>query len=418
MNGFMLINNLNLFFNSAIVDRYHLENVEYQGVRRSCSTLAEDCEIYADAFLAETRYWLGGKNIEILGKFVVVAEEKRQFITLIDKIKSAVTAIFLFIPGIVLKSLTWVIRPIKVCQRNQLILENLKQQKQCVQRSDTQLHKLLPKVFDVPEKGQASNVLSDLPIDIKLHVLSFLKNNDRNKLALSCKQNYSLVAKFYEDTTFYEEEMYLAAITQSMEKKILHHLPHGTLPESMNTFFEHASFPYLEMTQFNISDVYKFAFPCSFYLKHAIFPDKEEYEIDLIEDIFEHMKDHAIQTIQMKGGPGFVIRLKNNLLDETFLAHKQALIITKMKGQWTVFGLNISSGMWLFLNDMRFYPDSPELIDYFTRLFNGKPCGNFSEDIQNEIEFDYKVTTAASLLQEGPRTCPDGVTPVIQLWPI
>ncbi len=88
-----------------------------------------------------------------------------------------------------------------------------------------------------------------------------------------------------------------------------------------------------------------------------------------------------------------------------------------MNEKWRVITPLLSGGMFLFLNDMYFHEDIPIVKDYLKRLFRGESCGNFPDDLNLDIQINYQQAKASDLLNEGPLLCPDGMTPVVQLWP-
>jgi hypothetical protein len=74
------------------------------------------------------------------------------------------------------------------------------------------------------------------------------------------------------------------------------------------------------------------------------------------------------------------------------------------------------NAMMMLLNDIRFSTTVPELKDYLKRLFKGEACGNFSDQFNADIRVNFQAARAGISLIEGPRICPDGRTPVMQLW--
>ena len=134
--------------------------------------------------------------------------------------------------------------------------------------------------------------------------------------------------------------------------------------------------------------------------------------VNIEKQLTSLMENDSIQKIKTPEGCGFILRVKDNLSHQ-----EQALVIAKVKGKWMVITRHLSEGLWLFLNDLRFYDQAPKVLDYLKRLFNGEPCGNFPKKLNDHIKINYLKAKASDTFIEGPRLCPDEKTPVIQLWP-
>jgi hypothetical protein len=434
---FMLIDNFNLFFKTTVIDnspkmrfnrttsRFYWRIIPVFPLRDRISLIfteiissqfrlfvSNNCERFADSCLAESRYWWGGRKIELYADHAIVNKEERSFTTTVDKVKSLATAFFLFLPGILLKSLRWLTNFCEIGRRNQLITEYLNRKQNCAKQYG--FNRVKPIIaFENNYDSQTESKFMLLPQEIKRHILSFLEQDtNRARLALTCKENYCLTAQFDElpDVIFQSLTKNLpAVIIQSIGKDTLMNLPHEALPESVQLLCQdarlHAKFlDTLLPIDVNQAQI----FLCWF--------QSEDYP-KLIENFFNWMGSHAIKIISTPKGLGLAIRLKNNMPENFLNQEQQALIITKIKGKWKVLGINTSGSMWLFLNDMRFYNNLPEVKDYLERLFKGEHCGNFSDTLNYGVQVDYNKSRASSLLQEGPRTCQDGKTPVMQLWP-
>ncbi len=361
--------------------------------------LARDsCERFADSCLAESRYWWGGQKIELYYSHLTVNKEKRQFTTIVDKVKSLAAAFFLFFPGVLLKSLVWVTNFSHIYLRNQLIREIWNTQNLvnpfCLPK------KIKPREFDKKDDQAQSAFMGCLP-EIKMLILTFLKDEEQGRLALTCKKNHCLIADFQIKTKVRDLP---AFIVQSMTEDNL--IPE-TFPKSLQTLFDDfkANVAYLDMNKTKISP------------NHAQMLNLPSYPY-LIEIFFKWMGNHAIKTIETAEGLALIVHLKNNIVRDFSNKGEAALIITKMQGKWAVSSINTSGAMWLFLNDMRFSDNLPELKDYLERLFKGESCGNFSDEpyFPAAVQINYQAGKAATLLPEGLRTCADGVTPVMQLW--
>lgn len=351
-------------------------------------------EEYADSCLAETRYWFSGKKIELFDEYVVVIDEQRKFVTTIDKIKSFITAFFLFLPGVCLKGLLWLINHHEINRRNFWIIAYLNDEQNYNKQLGTHLYSIQPKTLKLGD-GQSQSQFLCMPSEIIRHTLSYLKNHELVAAIKTCKKIYRLSTDQYSSkvhTTFPD------VISQSMANDVLANLPRGFIPKGMQTLFAIAK-----------RDLRKNYFSVSSAKLEAWDLTDTALKSGCLKDLIKSMGNHAMQSFQTPEGPGLVIRLSSDY-DINF----PILIVAKIQGDWIILGIGITGAMQLFLNDLHFSPNNaPELKDYFTRLFNGQPCGDFWS--QSDVEFDYKGKRAGEILDEGKRTRYNG-TSVIKLW--
>lgn len=427
-----IANNTNLFFNATIQDHRlwtSLDEVnknhsflrhqhDYLLIRiidvifdiifvKSTIPWSNNLEKFSDACLAETRYWCSGKKIELYDDHVTLIDETRKFINSIDKIKSFITAFFLFLPGICAKAWLWLINRDEINKRNFLIInylndaENFARRRTRVEYTDEE-YRVRPRTF-TPELDQ-----NTLPYEIIEKILFNLENpDDFVAFAKTCKTHYRFTAQFYDDKLM--RDRYPLMISQIMTKDALANLPRGTLPKKLHALFKMAKCFLDKNKQTSLHTSHIFAQNLSLKARSLL-------KTGSTQEIFENMRNHAIWSFQTRESLGLVIRLANvyfSCVKET----SPTIIITKVQGKWMAIGLNISGAMQLFLNDMYFHPNNtPELKEYFTRLFKGEPCGGyFSYAWDENINIDYQVARAVLSLEEGKPTWNGGI-PVLQLW--
>lgn len=361
----------------------------------------------ADFFLSESRYWLNGRDITIHDTEIEVEEIERNFSSVVDKIKSIAKAIFYFIPGALLKAFVWISDYSYVKQRNKYTLEKLNalsKEKADFTKNCEQPHLLITKKF-TQEISQNNSPFNIIPQDLQFYILSFLNHRNLASFARTCKANYTLASNFSLLPST-QCRYYPNLIVEAMGKEKLSQLPFSTLDDNWLIFFKnsHEILDLLEKEQEGEAS--------GLYIGEIeLLLMTQTLNSNFEEQILSSMTNNSIQRIQFNDGNALVFQIKNNIDNKNYI-----LIISKIKEKWTLVTPKLSAGLWLFLNDLHFHKEAPKVVDYLKRLFNGQPCGSFPENL-NPNRIDYKTQKASEVLQEGPLLCPDGKTPVIQLWP-
>ena len=230
--------------------------------------------------------------------------------------------------------------------------------------------------------------------------MSFLGVKDLVSFAKTCKQYYNLAASVSSDTSR-EERLYPSLLIEALGKGKLAIFPFSALPNAWQVIFSnikaYTTVVFEEGCRLNEADLILMS------TSYNMFNEKELTSL---------MKNEAIQKIQRKEGPAVIFRLKDNILNKEL-----TFVLAKENDKWMIVTRNLSGGMWIFLNDIRYHEDAPKVVDYLKRLFKGEPCGSFPEHLNSAFQTNFPKDKASEILNEGPRTCADGVTPVIQLWP-
>lgn len=386
-------NHFSLFFLNTISD------LRSEGIGRVFSTL-NGIEKWGDRNLAEFRYWLNGKRIYLDNELVYQEPEKRSYTSSYIKIQSIISLIFCTIPGVFAKIFVWIVDFEYISNRNKQIFELYQKQLNFEKKFDSRVHKIQHKVFKAPSQEQNDSRFNLLPAELKLFIMSFLNDKELAHLAMTCKENYLLTLDSFSKDS-YSFIRAPSAIIEAMGKEKFSLLPISVLPQAWFFLFKKAP----ELAE----DLINMTFDCqlaSTFLLVQTMQGNIENELSAL------MKNHSIQRIQMPEGKGLIVRVKDNV-------HKgvRTFVIAQVSNKWMIITHHLSGGLWLFLNDMRFHNEVPIVVDYLRRLFKGEPCGNFEDNSNDHVDIDYHKSKASDILNEGPRLLPDGVTPVIQLWP-
>lgn len=372
-------------------------------------------ERVADNLLAESRYWLNikEKHISLINRSqsTVRTIDINDYTSLVAKIYSLAKAILGFIPAVLIKASVWILEFSYIYQRNKRILELLKEQSDFKRQCNPQDYFIQPKQFSQKPKEQNQSKFNCFFKGLQLHTLSFLGDKDIVSFAHACKENYELAAHFSSKPAN-QCRNYPNFIIETLGKEKLSEFSLSTLPEGWQVLFntilrkgkQWGNVSFLEQTQIELKKA-------EIFLNHLFIVGPTE------EDLSSLMGNEAIQRIQLPEGPGLIIRVRDNMINQEHI-----FVIAKVEEKWIVVTSRLSPAMWLFLNDLRFHNHVPLVIDYLRRLFNGEPCGNFPYELdpqninyQGGIEINYQQVKASDVLQEGPLLCPDGRTSRIQL---
>lgn len=382
---------LYLFFCTSISDlRMNTPN----SLTRSLGfTFLGRMERKADYCLEEFRSLLKGKYIVINDEELSLRSCTRNYATTASKIKSIFKAIFYFVPGVLLKAFVWIVEFSYINQRSKCIFNLLKARSDFTKQCSLQPDMIHREKFNHPSTQEQSTFRTHA--DLQSHISSFLDDRDTASLTLTCKEKYNSSAPFNPYKHFPR------LIVDSLGVDNIAALPLVRLPGVWKSIFKATEEMY---DKFNLQDLSVRRAGFLLYCQRGSSGSNLESS--------SLMKNSPIQQIKLPKGRALIIRTKDNLLNE-----ENTFVIAKIKNEWTIATFGLSPAMWLFLKDIHFQEGTPQLIDYLARLFKGLPCGSFPEDLNKSIKIDYEQKKASECLQEGPRVCPDGITPVIQLWP-
>lgn len=386
----MKINNrFNLFFCTTIFDIR-------MGAFPHRHPLFDVIERKANHYLEEFHFLLKGKQITVFDGEVIVETRTKNYATTVIKIKSILKTIFYFVPAVLLKAFVWIFDFSYVNQRTKSIFELLKRQSDFTHQSDP--HIIPAKVFTQIHAQEQSPL--NIPIDLQSHISLFLDDKDVASFALTCKENYNSAERF-SAKPHNQCKYFPRLIVQTLGMSKLTTLPFSKLPGIWQVLFKNQE-EWLSDGFENPSSIEEVQL---LLMCHTM---KSGCHVELSS----LMDNSSIQQVQLPKGRALILRVRDNILNE-----EKTFVVAKIKENWTIISRYLSGAMYLFLKDMYLNEDTPKVTDYLTRLFKGEPCGSFPDDLNSKIKIKYEQEKASDRLEEGPRLCSDGITPVIQLWP-
>lgn len=387
-------NDFKLFFCTSIRDYRYSEN-------RPIPLIFEILESIADHSLSSIAYLLKGRIITLKREsYYTYTRPILMEDPLIFKVILVAISTLCFIPSVLIKAFVWALYRHYIRERNQTALEALK--KSIPFRN---VHVIQPK-----QSFQASykqiQPFNKIPKELFHKIISCLTEQELAFMALTSTENYDVTSRFSQDSLRQCHD-YPGFAIQALGKEQLAPLPFFPLNESWINFIDYCSSQdrYLWCRRLSLPTIEK---------------NKEFYD-----SMFFKLENetpyppHSVQKIQLRDHQGLMIQIKDNLLRK-----KQVFLICQINSQrrkqlfkqWRILSPNLSPMIRLFLEDISWsrHQDIPQVINYLQRLFRKEPCGNFS-DASNPDHIIYPDEKASSILQEGPRFCPDGLTPVVQL---
>lgn len=403
---------ISIFFNVNVKDERSNPPVE-----SSLSPFFKVLEEQADNFLVISSYLFNKdaygriSNLKVL-KFnhtgitrdwIRYPQSKNSHITRLFK------AIVCLIPAIILKGFVWICNSSKIKARNKPIIEFLKQeiekQKQLADK-DAQSRGFSNKFLSLPsfsitfktQPKPQSGPLHLLPLELYKSILAFLDCRSLANLSKTSKKDY-IEIKTYLSDPLNQWVFYPDLIVKALGIEEIKALPSLKLPNNWQAKWIASGIQDQEIRKGMFE---RYAYSC-YTLDNAT----SSLFLSYAQSFF---MNKSIQKLENKRG--LIMQLKNNMEQNTHL-----FMIANFQGKWVVLSSGNVSQLTLFLQDIRFGHEVPKLQDYLQRLFKGEPCGAFPFDLNNKIKITYAQGQKASdLLNEGPRFCKDGVTPVIQLW--